>query len=100
MTLDLQHPDIPCFLLSVGPDMPPFYVELFENEAFFDALFEEDAEEGEIKRSALNVLMNWLGSDTQPTFWQAQEALPEADVRDLLCQIVLLTQSAPLPTAD
>ena len=61
--LDLQHPDCPCFLLNVAPDAPKFYVELFINEPFFDEMFEDG--EG----TPLNILMNWMGSDTEPAFW-------------------------------
>ena len=55
--LDPKHPDCPCFLLSVAPDKPLFYMELFRGD--LDDAFEKDEE------VPLCVLMNWLGSDTE-----------------------------------
>ena len=63
--LDLQHPHCPFFLLNVALGEPKFYMELFTGEPFFDELYED--EEG----TPLNILMNWMGSDTEPFFWQA-----------------------------
>ena len=94
--LDPQHPDIPCFLLDVAPDAPRFYVEMFLDEPFFDELFEADGEDaGAIP---LNVLMNWLGSDTKPAFWQtgfspADAVSPEPDFREILAHILAVAEA-------
>ena len=90
--LNLQHPDNPCFLLNVAPDAPQFYVELFTDEPFFDELFED--EEG----TPLNILMNWMGSDTEPTFWQtgfhpADTASPEVDFGEVLSHILCVIEA-------
>ena len=58
--LDLEHADCPCFLLDVAPERPKFYVEMF-----LDSL---DDPEG--RGETLFVMMNWMGSDTEPAVWE------------------------------
>ena len=86
--LDLKPLDCPCFLLRVAPDKPQFYVELFRGD--LDAAFEED------EKVPLCVLMNWLGSDTEPAFremeWEADFG-EEPDFGEVLSHILFMTQA-------
>lgn len=66
--LDLKDLDCPCFLLRVAPNKPQFYVELFRGD--LDNAFDEDEGEEDGEEVPLCVLMNWLGSDTEPAFWE------------------------------
>ncbi len=91
--LDLGYPDTPCFLLNVASETPLFYVEMFVDEPFFDEVAGEDVEEEE--GVPLNVLMNWLGSDTEPTFWQTAVGASEPDFGEVLSHILFMTEDHP-----
>lgn len=83
--LDLKHLDCPCFLLRVAPNKPQFYVELFRGD--LDNAFDEDEE------VPLCVLMNWLGSDTEPAFWEtdwAPDFGEEPDFGEVLSHILFM----------
>jgi len=94
--LDLKQADCPCFLLGVTSDKPQLYVELFWDD--LEKLFQADEgsdldTDPDNQERSLCVLMNWLGSDTDPIFWQAEGTAWEPDFGEVLSHILFMAQT-------
>lgn len=116
VALELKHRDNPYFLLSVAPDKPPFYVELFlgnlDGPLFAaDPLLSEELlgndPEALFREEPLCVLMNWMGVDTEPAFWETDISQPggasldpalveEPDFEEVFSLILAMTEAGPV----